>query len=86
MLNMPELERNDHRPDWLLYPRNKNRTVDFAFRFTFPARSFGISGERRFFDLLRPVEAGSAEPRRVKDWILDEYRVASAGGAVAKTA
>src|SRR5258708_18424706 len=41
---------------------------------TFPARSFGVGGERRFFDLLRPVEAGSAEPRRVKDWILDEYR------------
>src|SRR5205085_9131585 len=50
---------------------------------TFPARSFGISGERRFFDMLRPVEAGSSEPRRVKDWILDEYRVAIANASAA---
>ena len=41
---------------------------------TFPARSFGVSGERRFFDMLRAVEAGSTEPARVKTWILDEYR------------
>jgi hypothetical protein len=44
---------------------------------TFPARSFGVSGERRFFDLLRAVEPGSAEPKRVKDWILDEWRAAA---------
>jgi hypothetical protein len=53
---------------------------------TFPARSFGVGGERRFFDLFRAIEAGSDEPRRVKDWILDEYRRAADGGAVAKTA
>jgi len=45
---------------------------------TFPARSFGVSGERRFFDLLRAVEAGSAEPKRVKEWILSEWRQAKA--------
>ena len=41
---------------------------------TFPARSFGVSGERRFFDLLRAVDAGSDAPKRVKDWIVQEYR------------
>jgi len=41
---------------------------------TFPSRSFGVGGERRFFDFLRPVEAGSAEGRRVKEWILEEWR------------
>jgi hypothetical protein len=45
---------------------------------TFPARSFGVSGERRFFDMLRVVEAGSAEAKRVKDWILSEWRQARA--------
>lgn len=43
---------------------------------TFPARSFGAGGERRFFDLLRAVEPGGAQPRRVKDWILNEWKAA----------
>jgi hypothetical protein len=41
---------------------------------TFPSRSFGSGGERKFFDYLRPVEANPAESRRVKDWILEEFR------------
>jgi hypothetical protein len=41
---------------------------------TFPSRSFGTGGERRFFDFLRPVEPGSTDGRRVKDWILEEWR------------
>jgi hypothetical protein len=53
---------------------------------TFPARSFGISGERRFFDMLRPVEPGSTEPRRVKDWILDEYRLSQSNPVATATA
>jgi hypothetical protein len=44
---------------------------------TFPARSFGANGERRFFDYLRAVEAGSGEPRRVKDWIVGEWRASA---------
>ena len=48
---------------------------------TFPARSFGAGGERRFFDLLRAVEPGSVEPKRVKDWILTEWRQARAAAA-----
>jgi hypothetical protein len=41
---------------------------------TFPSRSFGTGGERRFFDFLRTVEPGSTDGRRVKDWILEEWR------------
>jgi hypothetical protein len=41
---------------------------------TFPSRAFGAGGERKFFDYLRPVEGNTAESRRVKDWILEEFR------------
>ncbi len=41
---------------------------------TFPARPFGLEGERRYFDLLRSAEGNAADPRRVKEWILDAYR------------
>lgn len=41
---------------------------------TFPSRAFGAGGERRFFDYLRSVEGSAAESKRVKAWILDEYR------------
>ncbi|HEY5907619.1 MAG TPA: hypothetical protein VIZ31_06210 [Vicinamibacteria bacterium] len=41
---------------------------------TFPSRAFGVGGERRFFDFLRSVEGSAAEAKRVKSWILDEYR------------
>ncbi len=41
---------------------------------TFPSRAFGVGGERRFFDFLRSVEGSAAEAKRVKAWILDEYR------------
>ena len=41
---------------------------------TFPSRAFGAGAERRFFDYLRAID-GTAEPvKRVKAWILDEYR------------
>ena len=41
---------------------------------TFPSRAFGTAGERRFFDYLRSVEGSAADARRVKDWILEEFR------------
>src|SRR6187431_2614648 len=41
---------------------------------TFPSRAFGTAGERRFFDYLRSVEGIAADSRRVKDWILEEFR------------
>lgn len=41
---------------------------------TFPSRAFGTGAERRFFDYLRSIEGQAADARRVKAWILDEYR------------
>ena len=41
---------------------------------TFPSRAFGAGNERRYFDYLRAID-GTAEPiKRVKAWILEEYR------------
>ena len=45
---------------------------------TFPARSYGAGGERRFFELLRGVEPSSGESKRVKEWILSEWRQSKA--------
>jgi len=54
------------------------RAADGEVYVTFPARAFGAGSERRFFDFLRSVD-GTAEPiKRVKAWILDEYRKAEA--------
>jgi hypothetical protein len=41
---------------------------------TFPSRAFGAGNERRFFDFLRSVEGTAADSRRVKAWILDQFR------------
>jgi hypothetical protein len=41
---------------------------------TFPSRAFGGGSERRFFDYLRSVEGTPGESRRVKAWILEEWR------------
>ncbi len=41
---------------------------------TFPSRSFGVGSERRFFDFLRAGEGDITGVKRVKAWILDEYR------------
>ena len=41
---------------------------------TFPSRAFGAGNERRFFDFLRSVEGTAADSKRVKAWILEQYR------------
>jgi hypothetical protein len=41
---------------------------------TFPSRAFGNGNERRFFDYLRSIEGNGADNKRVKAWILDEFR------------
>jgi hypothetical protein len=41
---------------------------------TFPSRAFGTGTERRFFDFLRSVEGTPADAKRVKAWILEEFR------------
>jgi hypothetical protein len=50
------------------------RTADGDVYVTFPSRAFGVGNERKFYDYLRSSEAASGEVKRVKDWILDEYR------------
>ena len=45
---------------------------------TFPSRAFGTATDRKYFDYLRSIEAGAANGRKVKDWILEEYRAARA--------
>jgi hypothetical protein len=42
---------------------------------TFPSRAFGSGSERRFFDFLRSVEGTAADSKRVKAWILEQFRV-----------
>ena len=45
---------------------------------TFPSRAFGVGGERRYFDYLRAIEGNGETVKRVKAWILGEYRKAEA--------
>lgn len=45
---------------------------------TFPSRAFGAGNERRFFDYLRSVEGTAADAKRVKAWILEQFRVSRA--------
>jgi hypothetical protein len=45
---------------------------------TFPSRAFGAGSERRYFDFLRAVDASADTIKRVKAWILEEYRKAAA--------
>jgi hypothetical protein len=45
---------------------------------SFPARSFGAAGERKYYDYLRAAEGGAAESKRVREWILEEFRASKA--------
>jgi hypothetical protein len=51
------------------------RGADHDVHVTFPSRSFNIEGERRYFDYLRSAD-GAAESRRVKAWIIEQFRLA----------
>jgi hypothetical protein len=42
---------------------------------TFPSRAFGSGVDRRFFDFLRSAEGNGADAKRVKAWVLAEYRI-----------
>jgi len=48
---------------------------------TFPSRAFGVGNERRFFDFLRSIEGNGLDAKRVKAWILDEFRVSRENAA-----
>jgi hypothetical protein len=54
------------------------RSTDGDIYVTFPSRAFGAGNERKFFDYLRSTEGQSADVKRVKDWILGEYRASRA--------
>jgi hypothetical protein len=54
------------------------RSTDGDVYVTFPSRAFGAGTERTYFDYLRSAEGLSAEVKRVKDWILGEYRASRA--------
>jgi hypothetical protein len=54
------------------------RSSDGGVFVSFPARPFGSGGERRYFDLLRSVEGDSADGKRVKAWILEQYQARDA--------
>lgn len=44
---------------------------------TFPSRAFGAGNDRRYFDYLRPADGRPAEGKKVKAWILEEFRASS---------
>jgi hypothetical protein len=44
---------------------------------TFPSRPIGVGNDRRYFDYLRSAEGVAADAKRVKEWILQEFRVHS---------
>ena len=48
---------------------------------TFPSRAFGAGSERRYFDYLRSVDGTLDVVKRVKAWILDEYRKTAGAAA-----
>jgi len=39
-----------------------------------PSRAIGVGNDRRFFDYLRSAEGVAADAKRVKEWILAEFR------------
>lgn len=54
------------------------RSAEGDLYVTFPSRAFGTATERKYFDYLRTTEPGAAGSRKVKDWMLEEYRTARA--------
>lgn len=41
---------------------------------TFPSRAFGAGSDRRFFDFVRSVDGTAEAGKRLKKYILDEFR------------
>ena len=57
------------------------RSPEGELYVTFPSRSSGSGTERRFFDYLRSTEANVLDSKRVKAWILDEFRASKQNAA-----
>jgi hypothetical protein len=62
------------------------RSGDGELYVSLPARPFGGGGMRRYFDLLRSIEGQSADAKKLKTWILDEFQQRQDAGAEAHTA
>lgn len=50
------------------------RGPDGEVYVTFPSRAFGAGNDRKYFDYLRSTEGKLEDAKRVKAWIVDEYR------------
>ena len=57
------------------------RSPEGEIYVTFLSRAFGAGSERRYFDYLRAIDASGETVKRVKAWILEEYRKASDAAA-----
>lgn len=56
------------------------RGADGEVYVTFPSRPSGSGSERRFYDYVRPHGGTVADSRRVKAWILEQYRARARDG------
>jgi hypothetical protein len=54
------------------------RGPDGEVYVTFPSRAFGAGNDRKYFDYLRSSEGAPADAKRVKAWIVEEYRATRA--------
>jgi hypothetical protein len=57
------------------------RSPEGEIYVTFPSRAFGAGSERKYFDYLRAVDASGETVKRVKAWILEEFRKVSNAAA-----
>ena len=48
---------------------------------TFPSRAFGAGSERKYFDYLRSEDGTLDTVKRLKAWIVDEYRSSAQAAA-----
>ena len=50
------------------------RGPDGEVYVTFPSRAFGAGNDRKYFDYLRSVDGKLEDVKRLKAWIVEEYR------------
>ena len=50
------------------------RGPDGEVYVTFPSRAFGAGNDRKYFDYLRSVDGQLETVKRLKAWIVEEYR------------
>jgi len=50
------------------------RSPEGEIYVTFPSRAFGAGSDRRFFDFLRSVEGQASDAKRVKLWVMEQFK------------